>query len=153
MGNPPFVGNARLTDEQKQDRLLIFGNEMCGDLDYVACWYKKAADYIKDTPIFCAFVSTNSICQGQQVLPLWKSLMESALVINFAHRTFKWENEAYNSAAVFCIIVGFSYCADKKKVIFDNEKIIDAKNINGYLLDAPNIFIEKRRLPIFQEQP
>ena len=149
MGNPPFVGNARLTDEQKQDRLLIFGNEMCGDLDYVACWYKKAADYIKDTPIFCAFVSTNSICQGQQVLPLWKSLMESALVINFALRTFKWENEAYNSAAVFCIIVGFSYCADKKKVIFDNEKIIDAKNINGYLLDAPNIFIEKRRLPIF----
>lgn len=104
IGNPPFVGNSRLTDSQKASRARIF-EDKGGELDYVCCWYKKAADYITSTPIKCAFVSTNSICQGQQVTPLWKPLFESGLHIDFAYKTFIWDSEASLTAHVYCIIL------------------------------------------------
>ncbi|MBM6968290.1 DNA methyltransferase [Pseudoramibacter alactolyticus] len=146
MGNPPFVGNARLSQEQKDDRNKLFSNGG-GELDYVSCWYKKAAIYIsKQTQ--CAFVSTNSICQGQQVFPLWKELFENGITIDFAYKTFRWDSEAKIKAHVHCIIVGFSYGAKIQHAIFDNGKYKIANNINGYLIDAPNIFVTKRRSPL-----
>ena len=147
MGNPPFVGSARLSKEQISDRNSIFSDKG-GELDYVACWYKKTADYIEDYSIKCAFVSTNSICQGQQVYPLWKDLMDSGIVINFAHRTFQWDSEASEKAHVYCIIIGFSRSKSSQCKIYDNGITLLADNINGYLLAAPDIFIEKRRLPL-----
>lgn len=160
MGNPPFVGNWLLSEDQKKDRSDIFDMKNSGDLDYVACWYKKAADYIRGTDICCAFVSTNSICQGQQVYPLWKPLMDEGLVINFAYRTFHWDSEANIKAHVYCIIVGFSMRASASKCIFitnyskSNQNIKESlerrqvDNINAYLIPAPNIFIKKSREPL-----
>ncbi len=147
MGNPPFVGSSRLSSEQEKDRDAIFAGNG-GEIDYVACWHKIASSYIKNTNIRCAFVSTNSICQGQQVYPLWSPLFSDGLVINFAYRTFRWDSEASIKAHVHCIIIGFSYNKQGKKKIFDNEIVVETENINAYLLDAPNIIIEKRRMPI-----
>ena len=147
MGNPPFVGSARLSDEQKSDRNMIFDGKG-GELDYVACWYKKAADYIVDLPINCAFVSTNSICQGQQVYPMWKNLMDSGIKIDFAHRTFIWDSEANIKAHVHCVIIGFSRNGKEKCKLYDNGAVLLTNNINGYLVAATNIFVEKRRLPL-----
>lgn len=153
MGNPPFVGARWMGKEQKDDVLEIFGAKWpgVGDLDYVCCWYKKATDYIKDTHIRCALVSTNSITQGGAVANLWKPLMEDYGVhIDFAWRTFRWDSEASIKAQVHCVIVGFSLCpSTKQKIIFSPvESAKVASTINGYLLDAPNIFIEKRMKPI-----
>ena len=153
MGNPPFVGARWMGKEQKDDVLEIFGAKWpgVGDLDYVCCWYKKATDYIKDTHIRCALVSTNSITQGGAVANLWKPLMEDYGVhIDFAWRTFRWDSEASIKAQVHCVIVGFSLCpSTKQKIIFSSvESAKVAATINGYLLDAPNIFIEKRMKPI-----
>lgn len=147
MGNPPFVGSARLNAEQKVDRDSIF-NGNGGELDYVACWYKKAVDFIENKPVLCAFVSTNSICQGQQVSPLWKDVFNSGIEIIFAHKTFKWDSEANDGAQVYCVIVGFARNYRKEKVLFDNNKSLVVNNINGYLLNAPNAFIEKTRKPL-----
>jgi len=149
MGNPPFVGNSRLSDEQKLDREKIFEKEShSGDLDYVACWYKKTSDYIKCTDIECAFVSTNSICQGQQIAPLWGNLFKEGIRINFAYRTFIWDSEANEKAHVYCVVIGFSYKEKDKKIIFDHGDVIVASNINAYLIDAPDVFISKRGKPI-----
>ena len=149
MGNPPFVGSARLSDEQKNDRNRIFQEiNNSGELDYVACWYKKAAEYIKDSKIRCAFVSTNSICQGQQVLPLWKNIFDNGIFINFAYNTFVWDSEATEKAHVYCIIVGFSMVSSKSYMLFNGNNCRTVNNINGYLIAAPNIFIDKRRKPI-----
>src|SRR5699024_3039858 len=121
-----------------------------GNLDYVAGWYEKASQYIDGTNIKCAFVSTNSITQGQQVPILWKHLVEQHnIIINFAYRTFNWNSEAKDKAAVHCVIVGFSQIDNKnKKLYISDSQIAIANNINGYLLDAPNIFIENRRKPL-----
>ena len=147
MGNPPFVGNAHLTDDQKKDRETLFSNRG-GDLDYVACWYKKAANYIIGENIKCAFVSTNSICQGQQVPPLWKELLENGVSINFAYKTFKWNSETTMMAHVNCVIIGFSMNKGKHCIIYNGAQSNEVDNINGYLLGAPNIYIEKRRRPL-----
>ena len=149
MGNPPFVGARLMNDEQKADIFEIFkGWNNIGNLDYVTGWYKKAADYIKNTNIYAAFVSTNSICQGEQVPLLWKPLFDEKIRINYAYRTFRWDSEASSKAHVHCIIVGFS-CIDKDvKIIYENDKMKIVKNINAYLLDAANIFIESRNKPI-----
>lgn len=152
-GNPPFRGSSRLSEEQIKDRESLFGSGG-GELDYVACWYKKAADYIKGTTIECAFVSTNSICQGQQVAPLWKDLLSKGLIINFAYRTFIWESEASLQAHVYCVIIGFSYVSKSQKWIFENDGYRhDVDHINGYLIDAEDIFIEKRRKPLCNDVP
>ena len=155
IGNPPFVGARWMSKEQKQEVLSIFGKkwEGVGDLDYVCCWYKKATDLLKGTKIKAALVSTNSITQGGAVANLWKPLFEQYNIqIDFAWRTFRWDSEASIKAHVHCVIVGFSdreYHQDSKKTIFTSDTTSeDAKNINGYLLDAPSIFISKRTRPI-----
>ncbi len=148
MGNPPFVGSSRLSEEQKDDRRVIFSDNG-GELDYVSCWYKKAADYIGNYPIRCAFVSTNSICQGQQVVPLWEPLMKSGIVINFAYTTFIWDSEASIKAHVYCIIIGFSRIKSNENKLYNvhgSYKIVD--NINAYLMAADNVFIKGRSHPI-----
>ena len=147
IGNPPFVGYTYQTAEQKKDLLNVTGLNT-KKIDYVACWYFKAADFIQGTEIRCAFVSTNSICQGEQVSIIWHPLFEK-IHIDFAYRTFKWLSESEKMAAVHCVIIGFSAAPSKKpKIIFDGEQKIEAKNINAYLVDAENIFIDSRNAPI-----
>lgn len=150
MGNPPFVGARLMNKKQKDDLMDLFVNESkIGNLDYVSSWYIKASKYIQNTNIQCAFVSTNSICQGEQVSILWKPLTEKyKIFINFAYRTFRWDSEASSKAHVHCIIVGFSTINQKEKYLFDNTKIKKCDNINAYLMDAPDIFIESHSRPI-----
>ena len=150
LGNPPFVGARLMNDAQKSDVFNIFdGVKNNGNLDYVACWYKKAADLMKGTYIRTALVSTNSITQGEQVAILWKTLFEQGVHIDFAHRTFRWDSEANIKAHVHCVIVGFSVAPNTApKRLFDNgaEKIV--RNINGYLVEADDIVIDSRTKPI-----
>ena len=151
IGNPPFVGARLMTSEQTDELKDVFGKLTgVGNLDYVAGWYGKAAQFMNQSNIKCAFVSTNSITQGQQVPILWKYLMERYnIVINFAYRTFDWNSEAKDKAAVHCVIIGFSQVNNKdKKIYVSDEQIELVNNINGYLLDAPNVFIENRRAPL-----
>ena len=150
IGNPPFVGARMMDAEQKKDILDVFGAKWknAGNLDYVACWYKKASDYITGTNICCALVSTNSICQGESVANLWKPLFDDGTRINFAYRTFRWDSESNQKAHVHCIIVSFCKGGKRKNIIFDNARIINAKNINGYLIDSDNVWIESRTEPL-----
>ncbi|MCD8297381.1 MAG: N-6 DNA methylase [Prevotella sp.] len=150
MGNPPFVGARMMDAEQKNDLNGIFKDwRNAGNLDYVSCWFKKASDMLSGTPIRAALVATNSISQGESVANLWKPLMESSVHIDFAHQTFRWDSEASIKAHVHCVIVGFSTArTDKPKVIYTDSRMLKAKNINGYLIDADNVFIESRNKPI-----
>ena len=149
MGNPPFVGARLMSPVQKKDVAEIFKDiKNYGNIDYVGCWYIKAANYMKNTNIETALVSTNSICQGEQTTILWKDMLNNGVNINFAYRTFRWDSEASLKAHVHCIIIGFSYKIRDKKVIYDNGKFNEAKNINSYLVDAPNILIDSRSNPI-----
>lgn len=162
VGNPPFVGARIMNAEQKEDVISIFGKDWknVGNMDYVTCWYKKAFDFIKqNSKIHCAFVSTNSICQGEQVANLWKPLMEGGLTIDFAYRTFRWESDSVGMAHVHCVIVGWSWSADGSSansrpaactpIIYNADGTTEnAKNINAYLMDAPNVFVESRNKPI-----
>ena len=153
IGNPPFVGARMMNAAQKQDVLDIFGPKWknVGNLDYVCCWYKKAVELMKLMPnCRAALVSTNSICQGEQVANLWQPLMTDGLCINFAHRTFRWDSESSQKAQVHCIIVGFS-CSNvvpESPIIYDGERVIKAQHINAYLTDAPDIFIWSKPRPI-----
>ena len=147
MGNPPFVGHQWRSKEQASDMELVFYDlKKHGKLDYVAAWYQKAADYMQGTKIETAFVSTNSITQGESVGILWFYMFSRKYVeIQFAYRTFVWTSEASDKAAVHCVIIGFSCLPlQKTKYIFDEDRIIPADHINGYLLDAPDVFIESR---------
>lgn len=155
MGNPPFVGARIMSAEQKKDVIDIFGNiKNVGNLDYVSCWYKKATDMMCGTSIRSALVSTNSITQGEQVAILWKSLFENGVHIDFAHRTFRWDSEASLKAHVHCVIVGFSTTPNNNdKIIFDNGNAKYVKNINGYLTDMDNVFIESTSVPICKNVP
>ena len=151
IGNPPFVGARLMSESQKQDVIDIFGAKWknVGNIDYVCCWYKKAAELMKDAPqARAALVSTNSICQGEQVANLWKKLFDDGIKINFAYRTFRWDSEASLKAHVHCIIVGFSYQEAKPCYIFDSDRKNAVDNINGYLMDAPNVFINGRQKPL-----
>ena len=150
MGNPPFIGARMATAVQKQDLINVFGAKWknIGNMDYVCGWYKKAADLMLDTNINAAFVSTNSICQGEQVANLWEPLMQDGIVINFAHRNFRWDSEANVKAHVHCIIVGFSFEDKKDKLLFDNDTATPAKHINAYLIDGPDAFVSSRNKPI-----
>ena len=165
IGNPPFVGARYMDKRQKKDVIFTFGKNWhgVGDLDYVCCWYKKAFDTIKNVNTRCAFVSTNSVTQGASVANLWKPLFAGGLHFDFAWRTFKWANETTdrkNMAAVHCVIIGFSREEIPSSQEYNSEvknfaslynadgTITKARNINGYLLDAPNIFIEKRMQPL-----
>ena len=153
LGNPPFVGGRWMSPEQKTDLVNVFGSDWknVGNLDYVCAWYKKAVDLINDTDIHAAFVSTNSICQGEQVPNLWKPLFEQGVHIDFAYRTFRWDSESNQKAHVHCVIVGFSLCSEQKEkriIHLENGQAIAAKNINAYLVDARNSFIESRNTPL-----
>lgn len=151
IGNPPFSGARLMGEEQKSDVMFVFDKwDNAGNLDYVSCWFKKASDYISDSHIECALVSTNSICQGEAVATLWEPLFKDGVSIVFAHRTFNWSSEASNQAAVHCIIVGFSKCCDrtKCKVIYTDNVPKQVSNINAYLMDAPNVFVKSRTKPL-----
>ena len=148
MGNPPFVGHQHRTTEQVKDMDLVFdGFDTYGKLDYVAAWYKKAADIMQGTNIQAAFVSTNSICQGESVAVMWKPLFEKRnMTISFAYQTFKWASESFGMAAVHCVIVGFTCgkAADKRKLFINEHTALTVDNINGYLIAAPNVFVQGR---------
>ncbi len=148
IGNPPFVGNNYMNDSQRADLAPFFPKNKT--LDYVCCWYMKAAAYIEGTQVRCALVSTNSITQGEQVPLLWKELFNSyGIHIDFAHRTFRWDSEASLKAHVHCVIVGFSSALNnRKKIIYDNGKTIEADNINAYLSAASDVFIDSRSKPL-----
>ncbi len=186
MGNPPFIGKTYLNDAQRADVATIFHDtRSSGLLDYVACWYRKATDYMTQIPldppftkgevessnlnahtsiplfekggpggISAAFVSTNSIIQGEQVGVLWPDLLRRGVQLHFAHRTFQWMSEAKGKAAVHCVIIGFSLQKAAKKIIFEYADIqgephaIPANNINPYLVDAPNVALENRTYSI-----
>ena len=151
MGNPPFVGSKYSTQGQKEDMDYVFRNDNNSKyrtLDYVSCWYLLAGDYIRNTKIKCAFVSTNSICQGEQTEILWKIMTKYNVRIIFAHKTFRWDSEASLKAHVHCIIVGFDSANDNiEKYIYEDGRVCKANNINAYLVDADNIFIESRNKP------
>ena len=155
IGNPPFVGYSLQSKEQKEDILNVFVDsngkpyKTAGKIDYVAGWYYKAAQLLHNTKTRAAFVSTNSITQGEQVASIWKPLSEMFNIhIDFAHRTFRWDSEASLKAHVHCVIIGFSTGEDNQKYIYDGERISYADHINFYLLDAPDIFIEAKQKPI-----
>lgn len=151
MGNPPFVGARYMNKIQTEELKGVFNKKSgIGKLDYVTGWYKKAADYIDNTNIECAFVSTNSITQGEQVSILWNNLFkQNKISITFAHQTFMWISEAKDKAAVHCVIIGFSQNEKKTKYIYmSSSQPRKAKNINGYLLDAPNVCVEGRSAPL-----
>lgn len=149
MGNPPFIGARLMNENQKEDISNIFKKiKGAGNLDYVSCWYKKATNYIDNTKIEVAFVSTNSITQGEQTAILWRHILERGVIINFAYRTFRWDSEASLKAHVHCIIIGFSFISRKKKYLYENYNIKEANNINPYLIDAPNVYIESHASPL-----
>ena len=150
IGNPPFVGYSLQSKGQKEDILNVFVDingkpfKTAGKIDYVAGWYYKASEMMQHTKIRAALVSTNSITQGEQVAAIWKPLKEMFDIhIDFAHRTFRWDSEASLKAHVHCVIIGFSN-VKVPKVIYDNDKLNDANNINSYLIDAPDIYVESR---------
>ncbi|MFR6164861.1 MAG: DNA methyltransferase [Subdoligranulum sp.] len=150
MGNPPFVGARLMGKEQKADVNTIFpGWKNAGNLDYVCCWYKKASDMMQGTSVRSALVSTNSVSQGESVANLWKPLFDAGVHIDFAYRTFRWDSEAKIKAHVHCVIIGFSVAASSTpKKLFDGDRYQVANNINGYLLDGENVFVESRSKPI-----
>ena len=146
MGNPPFVGQSVRIKEQSEDMAFIWGKgEIETKLDYVICWYKKAMDYIKNTAVRVAFVSTNSICQGESVPTFWKRMIDDGAVINFVYKPFVWSSEAVDKATVHCVIVGFtSFESGEAKFIYDENGKTEAMHINPYLYDAPDIWITNR---------
>jgi hypothetical protein len=156
LGNPPFLGKTYQSKEQKADLAVVMqGIHGAGDLDFVCGWYVLAAHYMQGrTGIQAAFVSTNSITQGEQVAVLWGEMQRRGMHINFAHRTFQWSNEASGNAAVHCVIVGFGHDSHAVKTIYEYEDIkgqphaVIAKRINAYLVDAPDVFLNKRTRPI-----
>lgn len=155
MGNPPFIGAKFMSEAQRADARTVFdGIANAGLLDFVAAWYVKAAHYIAGQPTRCAFVSTNSIAQGEQVGVLWGWLLSQGVKIHFAHRTFSWSNEARGKAAVHCVIVGFGLGEIAEKTIYEYADIkgephaLPAANINPYLVDAPDVVLTNRRTPV-----
>lgn len=160
IGNPPFVGAMNMTPDQRSDLEYVFGEnaEGTGEIDYVGAWFKKSALFANNTTIKAAFVATNSITQGQQVGLIWENILNK-YKIQFAHRTFKWSNEARANASVFCVIIGIGQQEPQNPVIFNYNKLDGppqarpASKINPYLLDASNIFLKNRSKPICNVPP
>ena len=154
MGNPPFIGARFQTKEQKREVLDVFdGAKNAGNIDYCGAWYMKAARYTQGTHARCAFVSTNSICQGEQVANLWRPIYGLDVHIDFAHNTFRWDSEATDEAHVFCVIVGFSREGGKKTLFYHStpdvsEEVCEVERLNAYLKDAPDVFIYSRSKPL-----
>lgn len=148
IGNPPFLGFTFMSDEQKLDLQTLFPKKK--NLDYVCCWYKKAYEYIKNTNIECAFVSTNSIVQGETVARMWEDI---PVHINFAYRTFIWTSESKSSAHVHCVIIGFSMIEKQEKLLFTDGQYQKVKYINKYLMEAPDILIKSINKPLSNSKP
>ena len=154
MGNPPFVGARVKSKEQARDIIDTFGTQWknSGNLDYVCCWYKKAIELMRECPTKAALVSTNSIAQGEQPGNLWPPFLSEGIQIDFAYRTFRWDSEASQKAHVHCVIIGFSNHninkTDAAKVIIDGDDRIMAKNINGYIIDAEDVYIGSVSKPL-----
>ena len=156
IGNPPFVGYSLQSKSQKDDIISLYVDEqgkpykLSGKIDYVAGWYFKAASFIYRTNILAAFVSTNSITQGEQVAGVWKPLFERfGIHLIFAHQTFRWDSEASLMARVHCVIIGFSSTIDKKPgILYTSDRFHRANNINAYLIDGPDVFLESLKKPI-----
>jgi hypothetical protein len=152
LGNPPFIGHQWRTQEQVEDMEYVWGDQgKFGRLDFVTCWHKKTVDYMKGVATCsAAFVSTNSICQGEQVGVLWSWMLSQGAEIHFAHKTFAWSNEAKGNAAVHCVIIGFNLAPSTEKILFEYEDlnglphVSKAININPYLVDAPNVILPSR---------
>ena len=157
MGNPPFLGARIMSSGQKDDLISVFGAKWknIGNMDYVTGWYKKSLEMMQANYLIrAALVSTNSITQGEQVANLWGPLMKAGIHIDFAWRSFIWDSEASQKAQVHCVIVGFSLCEDEhKRVIYEGRNVIEASNINGYLIDGENVFVENHSIPICSGVP
>lgn len=161
IGNPPFVGKKEQNDTQKSELRSVFNpGAKVGNLDYVTAWYAKAASYIQGTDIRCAFVSTNSISQGEQVAELWTELFKKGIKIDFAHRTFVWQSEARGKAHVHVVIIGFSLksTAVKEKLLFDHPdekttRVSVVTNINPYLVEGAELVVHSRRKPLSTDAP
>ena len=156
VGNPPFIGHQYRTDDQVADHTKIWGTKgKFGRLDYVTCWYRKALDYMRHNPtIRAAFVSTNSVCQGEQASILWSYMFDEGAHIQFAHRTFQWASDARGQAAVHCVIIGFALDEPKTRRLFeyddikgDPHEVPSVTNINGYLINGANIALPSRTKP------
>jgi len=161
VSNPPFSGAMVMGDAQRADMAHVFHDlPGFGVLDYVSCWYWKAAKYIANTPASVGFVSTSSITQGEQVGLLWAPMMHRyGIKIHFAHRTFRWSNEGKGVAAVHCVIVGFAQAEPQSRTIFEYEAVdgpahpVRASNINAYLVDGPDVFLQNRAAPLSKVPP
>jgi hypothetical protein len=150
VGNPPYLGRAQQTPSQKEDMAITFANikTKYKNLDYVACWTIKGADYCRDANAQCAFVTTNSICQGEQVALLWPHIFERGLEIGFAYQSFKWRNNATNNAGVTCVIVGIRTRQKTRKVLYSSEHGQVVGNICPYLIEFEDIIVKKRSSPL-----
>lgn len=156
MGNPPFVGASLMSAKQKKEAVDIFGKiQLSNSIDYVGAWYHIAAKYMQGTRIQAAFVSTNSITQGEQVAPLWTKLVKDYRIeIQFAYRTFIWNSEANEKAHVHCVIIGFSCCHDsKEKTLFENGNRKNVSMISPYLIEMNNVLVSSRSKPISPVRP
>ena len=152
-GNPPYLGSRRQDESQKRDMELVFKRDF-GELDYIACWFMEGARYIKGTRAKFAFVSTNSICQGLQVALLWKRILQDGVVINFAYKSFKWQNNAKYNAGVTCVIVGLaSEEMVKKRLLYSDQQCKEVKNISPLLMDGPTVFVKSESTPLSQGLP
>lgn len=155
IGNPPFLGYSNQSKSQKEDMLAIWRDgegesiKQAGKLDYVSAWYYKASEYISGQLTRCAFVSTNSIVQGEQVQPIWETLQKLfGIHIDFAWSTFVWNSEAFEKAHVHVVVIGFSSMDAPYKMLFDLDGVRTVDNINGYLAAAPSVFVSKEKSPL-----
>ena len=154
LGNPPYLGSAWQDKEQKDDMKVVFkGQNNFKNLDYIACWFWKGAQYIENSNSQCAFVSTNSICQGEQVSMLWTPLLNKNTYISFAVKSFKWNNNAKYNAAVICIIVGLASKVNTRRRIYSNSEKRVVEHINGYLLPVKDISVGRTTSPISDLPP
>lgn len=154
LGNPPYLGARMQGKEHKADMAAVFGKiKGANSLDYIACWFLKAARYIRGINAQLAFVSTNSVCQGEQIALLWPYVLKDDLEIGFAHQSFKWTNNAKGSAAVICVVVGVRNPSSQPKLLFHGQHVSMVENINAYLVNAGNVFIVRRSFPISDVPP
>ena len=150
LGNPPYLGARLQSKEQKEDMALVFkGIKNFNNLDYIACWFYKGAFFIKNANVKVAFVSTNSISQGEQVGILWTHILDENIEIDFAYQSFKWQNNAKANAAVIVVIIGLRNISTKQKYLYSDNIKHEVKNINAYLVNAENIIVQKRSKPLF----
>lgn len=149
LGNPPYLGSSMQNKEHKEDMSSVFqGIKNYKNLDYIACWFYKGANYINNSNAKVAFVSTNSISQGEQVSILWTHILDENIEIDFAYKSFKWQNNAKSNAAVIVVIIGLRNLSNKLKYLYSNSLKQEVKNINGYLTNGNDIYITKRAKPI-----